>query len=110
MTLVLVPGVVLCLAGLVLLANLFGAADFVMSRVTTKPLGELAPGFAASRNGFRIYSALVIGVGVVCAGVGLLDRSILIGAALIVLGAVGFGLASVVAITGEVETYRALKR
>jgi hypothetical protein len=33
-----------------------------------------------------------------------------LGAGLLVLGAVVFGVASVIAIVGEVETYRALKR
>jgi hypothetical protein len=33
-----------------------------------------------------------------------------LGAGLLVLGAVIFGIASVIAIVGEVETYRALKR
>jgi hypothetical protein len=38
------------------------------------------------------------------------DRFLPLGAALLVLGALTFGIASVVAIAGEVETYRALKR
>jgi hypothetical protein len=102
-------GVLLCLAGLVLLLNLFGAADLVMRRVTSQPLGSLAPGFAATRRGFRIYAALVIAVGVLCAGVGMTVWSIPLAAILFVLGALIFGVASVVAIAGEVETYRALK-
>ena len=110
MPLILVLGVLLVLAGVVLLVNLFGAADYVMSRVTTKPLGELAPGFAATRRGFRVYSALVVAVGVVCCGIGLLDRNIAIAAVVIVVGALLFGVGSVIAITGEVESYRALKR
>ncbi|HKV87645.1 MAG TPA: hypothetical protein VJT78_06575 [Candidatus Dormibacteraeota bacterium] len=110
MALVLVLGALLILAGVVLLINLFGAADYVMSRVTTRSLGELAPGFAASRRGFRIYAGLIVAVGVVCVGIGLLGRNIPVAAVVIVLGAVLFGIASVVAITGEVETYRALKR
>src|SRR5258708_13120621 len=63
---VLVIGVVLALAGLVLLVNLLGAADVVMRRVTSQPLGELAPGFAASRRGFRTYAVLVLAIGILC--------------------------------------------
>jgi hypothetical protein len=107
---VLAIGVLLCLAGLVLLINLFGAADFVMRRVTSQPLGELAPGFAASRRGFRIYATLVLAVGIMCLGLGATAWFIPFGAGLLVVGALTFGIASVIAIAGEVETYRALKR
>jgi hypothetical protein len=107
---VLAIGVLLCLAGLVLLINLFGAADFVMRRVTSQPLGELAPGFAASRRGFRIYATLVLAVGIMCLGLGATAWFIPLGAGLLVVGALTFGIASVIAIAGEVETYRALKR
>ena len=107
---VLVIGVVLGLAGLVLLLNLLGAADLVMRRVTSQPLGELAPGFAASRRGFRIYALLVLAIGILCLGLAATAWFIPLGAGLLVLGAVTFGIASVIAIAGEVETYRALKR
>jgi len=107
---VLVLGVLLCVAGLVLTVNLFGAADYVMRRVTSRPLGSLAPGYAATRRGFRIYALLVVAVGILCVGIGLIERVVPVAALLLVLGALIFGIASVVAITGEVETYRALKR
>jgi hypothetical protein len=107
---VLAIGVLLCLAGLVLLINLFGAADLVMRRVTSRSLGELAPGFAASRRGFRIYAALILAIGIMCLGLAATAWSIPLGAALLVLGGLTFGIASVIAIVGEVETYRALKR
>jgi hypothetical protein len=107
---VLVIGVFLFAAGLVLLVNLFGAADLVMRRVTSQPLGELAPGFAASRRGFRTYSVLVLAIGILCLGLAATAWSIQLGAGLLVLGALTFGVASVIAIVGEVETYRALKR
>jgi hypothetical protein len=103
-------GVVLVLAGLVLLLNLFGAGDVVMRRVTSQPLGELAPGFAASRRGFRTYAVLVLAVGVLCVGLAETANFIPLGAALLVLGALMFGVGSVIAIAGEVETYRGLKR
>jgi hypothetical protein len=107
---VLAIGVLLCLAGLILLLNLFGAADFVMRRVTSQPLGELAPGFAASRRGFRVYAVLILAVGILCLGLAATAWFVQLGAGLLVLGALTFGIASVIAIAGEVETYRALKR
>jgi hypothetical protein len=109
-TVVLAIGVLLVVAGLVLLLNLFGAADMVIRRVTSRSLGELAPGFAASRRGFRSYAALILAIGVLCVGLAMTDRFLPLGAALLVLGAMTFGIASVIAIAGEVETYRALKR
>jgi hypothetical protein len=108
--LVLVIGVLLFVAGLILLLNLFGAAELVIRRVTSRSLGDLAPGFAASRRGFRTYAALVLAVGVLCVGLAMTAQFLPLGAALLVLGALLFGIASVVAVAGEVETYRALKR
>jgi hypothetical protein len=107
---VLAMGLALVVVGLVLLLNLFGAADVVMRRVTSRALGELAPGFAASRRGFRTYATLVISVGVLCVGLAMTARFVPFGGALLVVGALTFGIASVIAIAGEVETYRALKR
>jgi hypothetical protein len=107
---VMAIGVVLVLAGLVLLLNLFGAGDVVMRRVTSQPLGELAPGFAASRRGFRTYAVLVLAVGVVCVGLAEIAHFLPLAAALLIVGALLFGIASVIAIAGEVETYRGLKR
>jgi hypothetical protein len=110
MGVVLAIGVLLCLAGLVLLFNLFGAGDAVIRRVTSRSLGELAPGFAASRRGFRTYAVLVLAVGVLCIGLAVAAIFLPLGAGVLVLGAVVFGIASVIAIVGEVETFRALKR
>jgi hypothetical protein len=107
---VLAIGVLLCVAGLVLLLNLFGAAELVIRRVTSRSLGELAPGFAASRRGFRTYAVLVLAIGILCLGLAATAWFIPLGAGLLVLGALTFGIASVVAIAGEVKTYRALKR
>jgi hypothetical protein len=107
---VLVIGVLLVAAGLILLLNLFGAGDLVIRRVTSRSLGELAPGFAASRRGFRTYAALVLAVGILCVGLAMTTRFLPLAAGLLVLGAMTFGIASVIAIAGEVETYRALKR
>ncbi|HSS62558.1 MAG TPA: hypothetical protein VLK30_13975 [Candidatus Limnocylindrales bacterium] len=106
MALVLVIGGLLTLAGLVLLVNLFSAGDYVMRTVTSKYLGSLPPGFAASKRGFRIYATLLTAVGLVCLGVGVAGQLVPVGAGMIVVGGVIFGIASVVAITGEVETAR----
>ena len=110
MLVVLGIGILLCAAGLALLANLFGSGDLVIRRVTSRPLGELAPGFAASPRGFKTYAILLLSVGIVCLGLAETGWFLPLGAGLIVLGAVLFGIASVVAIAGEVETYRGLKR
>src|SRR5712664_4239772 len=107
---VLAIGVLLVVAGLVLLLNLFGAGDLVMRRVTSQPLGELAPGFAASPRGFKTYATLVLAVGVLCVGLAETAQFLPLGAALLVVGALLFGIGSVIAIAGEIETYRALKR
>lgn len=91
---------------MILLLNLFGAAEYVIRTVTSKDLGSLRPGFAASKRGLRIYATLVMAIGFVCLGIGLIERLLPVGAALIVVGAVMFGIGSVIAIAGEVETAR----
>ncbi len=106
---VLAIGAILFVAGLVLLLNVAGAGDVVMRRVTSRPLGELAPGFAASRRGFQTYAALVIAIGTFAVGLGVAGSSVLVGAGLMVLGGILFVVASVIAIVGEVKTFRALK-
>ena len=110
MAVVLSFGVILCLSGLVLLLNVFGAGDLVIRKVTAKSLGELAPGYAASKRGFRVYATLLLAVGILCMGVGMTAKFLPLAAGLLVVGAVIFGIASMVAIAGEVETYRMLKR
>jgi hypothetical protein len=103
-------GVLLLIAGFVLLLNFFGEGDYAVKRVTSQPLGQLAPGFAATSRGFKTYAVLVLAVGMLCAGIGLTAVFIPLAAAVLVVGAVTFGAASIIAITGEWETYRALKR
>jgi len=107
---VLALGVLITAAGIVLLLNVGGAADMVMKRVTSQPLGELAPGFAATRRGFNTYAALVLAIGMFADGLGVVGWYVPIGTSLIVLGGITFAGASVIAIAGEIETYRALKR
>jgi hypothetical protein len=107
---VLAIGVVLSAAGLVLLFNVGGAGDVVIQRVTSQPLGDLAPGFASTKRGFNIYATLVLAVGVFALGLAVAGSFVPIGTSLMVLGGITFAGASVIAIAGEVETYRALKR
>jgi hypothetical protein len=107
---VLAIGVAISGAGLVLLLNLFGAGDYVMRRVTSQYLGTLPPGFAASKRGFRIYAALVLAVGVLCLGLAATAWLLPLGAAMLVAGAITFGVASMVAIAGEVEVARGDKK
>lgn len=99
-------GAALFLAGGVWLLNLFGAGDYMIKRVTSQNLGTLPPGYAASTRGFRTYAVLITSIGVVCLGLGATERSIPLGAGLIVIGAITFGIASMLAIAGEVETAR----
>jgi hypothetical protein len=103
---VLAIGVAISVAGLVLLVNFFGAGDYVMRRVTSQYLGTLPPGFAASKRGFRIYAVLVLAVGLLCLGLAATGWLLPLGAGLLVVGAITFGVGSVVAIAGEIETAR----
>ena len=109
MAVVLAIGAVLFIAGFALLLNLFGAGDYAIRRVTSRYLGTLPPGFAASKRGFRIYAVLVLAVGVLCLGLAASAWLLPLGAALLVVGAITFGVASMVAIAGEVETARGHK-
>ena len=84
-------------------------ADAVISRVTSRSLGSLAPGYAATRRGFPVYTALLATVGAALFGLGL-DAWTSFGVWLFLAAVVIFALLSVVAIIGEVRTYRALKR
>ena len=94
---------VLVIGGLVLLLDIGGAARFVIRHLTSKNLGTLAPGYAASRNGFRVYAILILSLGVAAGGLEMAWQVAVAGAAI-------FVIASVVAIVGEVQTYRALPR
>ncbi len=104
MLVVLTIGILLWVAGLVLLINLFGASDAVIARVTSRSLGELAPGFAASRTGFRVYAVLVLALGIAVTALALEILFVL------ALGMLVFVAASAIAIAGEIRTFRALKR
>jgi hypothetical protein len=109
-TLVLAIGVLLFVVGFVLLLNLFAAGDYVIRHLTSRSLGQLAPGFAATQRGMRTYATLLLAIGIVCLGLGGVTGNLAAVAGLLVLGAMMFGVASVIAIAGEIETYRALKK
>jgi len=100
----LVIGGLIALVGVVLLLNLLGAGDFVMRTVTSRYLGSLPPGFAASRSGFRVYAALVIAIGLLFAGFGVAESYVTAGIAVFAIGAVAFVVLSVLAIRGEIAT------
>jgi hypothetical protein len=103
-------GLLLLVAGLLLLFNVGGAASALIRRVTSRSLGSLAPGYAADPWGMRVYAILVAGLGLAVTGVGLAPSSVLVGAAMLALGVTDFVIASVLIIAGEVRTYRALPR
>jgi hypothetical protein len=103
---VLVIGVLISAAGVVLLTNLAGAGDYVIRHLTSRSLGTLPPGFAASRPGFQVYALLVVGIGLVFLGLGTAATAVTAGVILIGVGLAGFAVASVLAIRGEVTTAR----
>ena len=83
--------------------------DAVIRHVTSRSLGTLAPGYAATRGGMRVYAALVGSIGLTVAGLWLAGWSAF-GPWLAILGIALFIVYSFVAIAGEVRTYRALTR
>jgi hypothetical protein len=107
---VLATGALLCLAGTALLLDAGGAGAFVMRHVTSRNLGTLAPGYANTKAGFAVYARMITSIGVVFLGVAIADRYALLGIGVVFVGVLGFALLSVLAIRGEVETYRNLKR
>lgn len=107
---VIVLGALVSLIGAVLLANFIGTGDYVIRHLTSRNLGTLPPGYAASKRGFQVYALVVLAVGLFFLGVGLAASAVTSGAALIGIGLVAFAFGSVLAIRGEVRTYREPKR
>ena len=103
-------GLLILLAGGILYTKVAGAADFLIKNLTSRSLGTLAPGYAASRSGFRVYSNVIASFGIVVIGLGATDWAGSVGAFVAVVGLVMFVAFSAAAIVGEVRTYRALKR
>ena len=98
------------LAGFALAINFARSGDYVIANLTSRSLGSLAPGYAASQSGFRIYAAIVGQTGLLFAGLGVAGTQPVVGAIVMAAGVLGFVAFSVLAIVGEVRTYRALKR
>ncbi len=99
-------GAVLIVAGNVIFYN----DQFVIDRLTSRSLGSLAPGYAASHRGMRVYAFLIVCIGLTVGGVGLASWFLTTGVIAVAVGVFGFVVFSVLAIVGEVRTYRALKR
>jgi hypothetical protein len=100
-------GLVILVAGGIMYTNV--AANFLIKNLTSRSLGTLAPGYAASRAGIRTYSNVIASFGILVIGLGATDWAGTIGAFVAVVGFVMFVAFSAVAIAGEVRTYRALK-
>ena len=76
----------------------------IIRSVTSRSLGSLAPGYAASEVGFCVYAGLVADIGFGVLGVAIGSAPVLLVAiVLFVLGTVVVGV-------GEFRTFRALKR
>jgi hypothetical protein len=101
-------GLLILLAGGFLYTKVVG--DFLIRHVTSRSLGTLAPGYAASRSGIKAYSNVIASFGILVIGLGATDWAGSLGAFVAVVGLVSFVGFSAAAIAGEVKTYRALKR
>ncbi len=93
-------GSALVVAGCVL--SLF--RGFFIRNWTSRSLGSLAPGFAATRVGYTIYALLVVDLGFVVLA---LDAG---SAILIIVTVVAFVVGSLAVVVGEAMVYRNLKR
>jgi Ni,Fe-hydrogenase I cytochrome b subunit len=99
-------GVVLIVTGQVLYLK----RSELVARVTSRSLGSLAPGYAATPKGVTVYTYLVTSVGMVLAGIGLAQWFTVFGGLFAICGMLAFVVFSIIAIVGEVRVYRALKR
>jgi len=86
------------------------AREWLIRSVTSRSLGALAPGYAASDRGIRTYAAIVRSFGLIVVSLWILGLSVEIGGVLLLAGTGAFVIFSVKAIRGEVTTYRDLKR
>lgn len=109
-TALLAVGAVFVIVGAALISNVGGAADFVMRHLTSRNLGSLEPGFAASKAGFRVYARLVWFIGIFFLGAGVALKAALVGVGVMAAALGAFVFLSITAIRGEITTYRALKR
>jgi hypothetical protein len=96
----LVLGIALVISSLALILG----RDFVIRRVTSRPLGSLPPGYAATPRGYIGYTFLVFDLGLILLAIDSENPWL-------ILGAIGlFVIASITVILGEVVTVRNLKR
>ena len=102
----LVLGAVLILAAIMVDLN----RSWIIRNVTSRPLGSLAPGYAATDAGMKVYARVLSAAGLLVNAVWVSTWSLWFAAGLTVAGALAFVVFSVIAIRGEVRTYRALKR
>jgi hypothetical protein len=100
-------GLLILVAAGILYTNV--AANFLIRHLTSRSLGTLAPGYAASRAGIRTYSNVIASFGIVVIGLGATGWAGTTSAFVAVVGLIMFVAFSAVAIAGEVRTYRALK-
>jgi len=98
--LLLVLGMALVFAS----AGLWAARDFVTRHVTSKSLGDLAPGYAATKQGYNTYAGLVCDIGLILLALHFGNVWVLL------LAIAVFLIGSAAVIVGEVVTYRGLKR
>lgn len=85
-------------------AALFVARDVVTRRVTSRSLGSLAPGYAATKQGYRAYVGLVADIGLIALAIGLNNVWLIIGSIAV------FVIGTIAVFVGEYVTFRALKR
>ena len=64
-------GLVILVAGGILYTNV--ASNFLIKNLTSRSLGTLAPGYAASRAGIRTYSNVIASFGILVIGLGATD-------------------------------------
>lgn len=93
--------------GLAALLDLGGLGSLLIRRLTSRHLGRLAPGYAATRSGLGVYAGLVGTLGLTMAGLGLSLLAPLAGVLAMGVGLAGFLVLSGLAITGEVRVHRA---
>jgi hypothetical protein len=105
-----VIGTALLLVSLVLGLDFGGAGKAVIRNLTSRSLGQLAPGYAASPVGFKVYAAMLGSIGLVLVGLDAATKAAVAGLLAMTVGVIAFLLLSILAIVGEVRTYRALKR
>jgi hypothetical protein len=110
MSFLLVLGVLFIGVGVVLTFDIAGLGRSVIKNLTSKPLGTLAPGFAATRQGMETYGLVLATCGLMLISVPMASIQPVAGLVGLVGGFIAFLLVSVLAIVGEVRTYRALKR